>query len=149
MKKLVLLAALAMIVPFTGEAQGTRAPRSEARPRLVLRELNVGLAQPPDPDFPPDPCVVARVSLAAVVGREARLYHPGVITIEGTIEDEDTGLVRGRVGTRGKGGEGILAGLISGQPREIDPCWDVAAVLTNFRTGEVLDRQLYHADPVR
>ncbi len=52
-------------------------------------------------------------------------------------------------GSGGKSGSGGAVGLISGQPRRINPCWDVNAVLTNNRTGEVPDRGLYHADPVK
>jgi len=151
MNNFAILAALAALLPLRGEGQETRGPRAESRPRLLVRDLRVGFAEPPpDPDLPPGPCITFRVALSAGVGRDARPYPQGVISLEGAIEDEAAkDLVRGRFSTEGHRGAAVLAGLLPGQPSTIDPCWDPNAILTNFRTGEVLDRQSYHADPVR
>jgi hypothetical protein len=150
MKNFAILTALAALLPLSSEAQNTRGPRTETRPRLVVRELSVGLNPPPEPDLPPGPCINFKLSLVAVVGREARPYPQGLITIEGTIEDEAADeRVLGRFSTEGHRGAAVIAGLLPGQPPTIDPCWDPHAILTNVRTGEVLDRQSYHADPVR
>src|SRR5882672_1695315 len=131
-------------LPLSLRRRPPASPESPA-PRLSAPPASVEVSAPAD--LPPGPCINFRVRVEAVTGREARPFPAGVITLDGKIEDESTGLTRLVVDTRNLRGEGVLAGRLPGQPDGIDRCWDVAAVLTHFRGGEVLDRQLYHADP--
>jgi hypothetical protein len=145
--RLATLAAVMLLLSWRapqGQAQDTRPPRQETRARLVLVSFNLGLGNPPVGDtngdilFPPDPYVTFNAALDAVVG-EHKPYRGGIVSINGTIVDDATGFTRGTFETRGRLGEAVLAGRLTGQPSGIAPCWTVQSVLTNARTGEVLD----------
>jgi len=115
MKKLAVLAGARSAASHPPAKRRARAcPGRETKPRLVVRELSVGFTDPPDPDLPPGPCINFKVALAAVTGRDAHPYPQGVITIDGTIEDEAADeLVRGRFSTEGHRGAAVIAGTAS------------------------------------